>query len=111
MRIFDLLFMSSTNYTGETVETNRNCNCTYWVRDDDRDFLTDPHGKVVNLARLTAYAEYGESIHDAHAHHEIPLAKINAPEFIDAISPEEHHQLDHQAIEEANGIPVIRADP
>lgn len=85
--------------------------CTYWVREDDgREFITDPNGDIVNLARLTAYAEYGEEIHDAHAHHEIPLLKIDAPAFLDVLREEEHgrfHGEDPDPVE-MDGFPVLR---
>jgi len=86
--------------------------CTYWVRDDDRDFLTDPNGEIVNLARLTAYARYGDEIHGAHVHHEIPLYKIDAPAFLSPLSPEEHGRLHGQESDpvEIEGIPRLRAD-
>ena len=103
--------MTSTNYTGKADESNRNCSCTYWIRDDGRAFITDPNGEILNLARLTAYAEYGKAIHDAHAHHEIPLVKIDAPKFVDAVQPGEHLNLNHQDTLEADGFPVVRADP
>jgi hypothetical protein len=64
----------------------------------------------VNLARLIAYAEYGKEIHDAHAHHEIPLVKINAPKFVDAVPPGEHLNHDHRDTLEVDGFPVIRVD-
>lgn len=91
--------------------TNSNRNCTYWVR-DGYEFITDPNDDVVNLARLTAYAEHGEEIHDCQAHHELPTLKITAPEFLAALSPTEHRQLhsfDSDPVE-VDGIPLLRAD-
>ena len=84
--------------------------CIYWVRHDYREFITDPNGEIVNLARLTAYAEHGERIHSAQAHHEIPLRKINAPAFIDALTPEEHGRLHASGLKpvEVDGIPRLR---
>jgi hypothetical protein len=40
----------------------------------------------------------------------LPL-KIDAPRFIDAISREEHYQLDHDEIVEVDGFPLVRAGP
>lgn len=93
-------------------KTNSDRNCTYWVRDDAPEFITDPDGEIVNLARLTAYAEHGEQIHEAHAHHELPLLKIDAPRFLDALTPGDHGQLHGQNPEpvEVDGIPLVRAD-
>lgn len=92
-------------------ETKSNRSCTYWIRDaDGREFITDPNGQILNLARLTAYAEHGPEIHEGEAHHELPL-KIDAPRFIDAISREEHYQLDHDEIVEVDGFPLVRAGP
>lgn len=104
--------INSTTNTGETAETNSTRQCTYWVRDcDGREFITDPNSEIVNLARLTAYAEHGKKIHDAQAHHELSTLKIDAPRFIDALSQEEHLQLDHGDLEEVDGFPLVRAGP
>jgi len=85
--------------------------CTYWVREDGREFITDPEGDVVNLARLTAYAEHGEAIHDAQAHHRIPALKIDAPAFLGALTQEEHGRLHGSNPEPVvvNGIPLLRS--
>jgi len=86
--------------------------CTYWVRDDGREFITDPNGDVVNLARLTAYAEHGERIHEAQAHHKIPLLKIDAPGFIEPLSDGEHGRLHAQNPEpvEVDGFPMLESE-
>jgi hypothetical protein len=86
--------------------------CTYWVRDDGREFITDPNGDVVNLARLTAYAEHGERIHEAQAHHKIPLLKIDAPGFIEPLSDGEHGRLHAQNPEpvEVDGFPMLELE-
>lgn len=86
--------------------------CSYWVRDDERSFLTDPNGVIVNLARLTAYAEYGGEIHDTQAHHEIPILKIDAPAFLQPLSEEDHRQLHGSDSEptEVDGIPRLRLE-
>lgn len=86
--------------------------CTYWVRDDGREFITDPNGDVVNLARLTAYAEYGESIHDAQAHHKMPLLKIDAPGFIEPLPADEHGRLHAQDPDpvEMDGFPLLESE-
>jgi hypothetical protein len=98
--------------TTEPDKSNsQNRNCTYWVRHDGREFITDPNGDVVNLARLTAYAEYGDDIHDGQAHHEMPLLKIDAPAFLDVLGKEEHGRFHFQGPEpvEKDGFPVLRA--
>lgn len=94
-----------------SATASNNPSCCYWVRDDHRDFITDPNGEVVNLARLTAYAEYGDEVHDKQVHHELPLAKVTAPAFLDPLSQEEHGQL-HRNGEptEVDGIPLLRHD-
>lgn len=105
---------SSTGETDErsiaTGEPSGNRNCTYWTRDDGRDFLTDPNGEIVNLSRLTAYADHGKAIHEAEAHHELPLRKINAPQFIEPLLSSEHHEVDHGEVEMVDGIPLVRAE-
>lgn len=103
--------MNPNSTTGETTQTNNTRNCTYWVRDDAREFITDPNGEIVNLPRLTAYVEHGEAIHDTQAHHELPTLKIDAPRFIDALSQTEHGQLNHDEVEEVDGFPLVRASP
>ena len=87
--------------------------CTYWVRDGGRTFVTDPNDEILNLSRLTAYARYGKEIYDAHAHHEIPLLKIDAPAFLDSLSPSEHGTLhaSDSPLNEVDGFPLIRDDP
>lgn len=102
--------MSTYTSTGETAETNSNAQCTYWVRHDGREFITDPNQEILNLARLTAYVEHGQAIHDAHAHHELSTLKIDAPRFIDALSSEEHGRLNHDKVEEIGGFPLVCAD-
>jgi len=102
--------MTSYTLTDKNSDTNSTAKCTYWVRHDGREFVTDPNSEILNLARLTAYAEHGQAIHDAQAHHEIPPLKIDAPRFIDALSNEEHGQLNHDETEEVDGFPLVRAD-
>lgn len=110
--------MNPNTPTDETDEnpsspdtTNSNRKCTYWIRDDAREFITDPDGQIVNLARLTAYAEHGEAIYDAEAHHELSSLKIDAPTFLDALPREEHAQVNHGEVQEVDGFPLIRAGP
>lgn len=102
--------ISENRYCIDT--SNRNANCTYWTREDGRDFVTDPNGEIVNLARLTAYAEHGEEINDAEAHHELPTLKINAPAFIDAVPKCEHIRFHASGdlVSEIDGIPRLRVD-
>ena len=79
-----------------------------------RHYLVDPAtGDQVTVARLTVYAEVGEEIHGKDAHHEIPLLKIDAPRFLDALTREEHmgyHQPDPDPVE-VDGFPLFRAEP
>lgn len=65
----------------------------------------------MNLARLTAYAEYGDEIHEAQVHHEIPPAKIDAPRFLFPFSEEEHGRFHASNPEplEVDGFPLLRA--
>lgn len=100
--------MSTETYSSASTGYS-NCSCTYWIRKSGRSFITDPNGDIVNLARLTAYAEYGDDIHDAQAHHEIPALKIDAPAFLDTASNSTHaqyHGTDPEPIER-NGFPVF----
>jgi len=101
------------SYTGKTGTTNSDRNCTYWVRDDGYEFITDPNEKILNLSRLTAYAEYGKEIHTADAHHELPALKIDAPAFLDAIPRGEHLRFHHSDpdVTEVDGIPLLRKGP
>lgn len=77
-----------------------------------RYFLEDPDtGEQINVSRLTAYAEFGEEIHERDAHHEIPLLKVDAPKFLDALTREEHtryHKQNPDPVEQ-DGYPVFRA--
>jgi len=108
--------MSSTNKSTKnhycTGTSNSNANCTYWTREDGREFITDPNGDVVNLARLTAYAEHGDEIHDAEAHHELSTLKVDAPAFLDAVHKSEHLRFHRSgpSISEIDGIPRLRVD-
>lgn len=80
----------------------------FWQRDDHREFITDPFGDVVNLARLTAYAEHGKEILDKQTHHEIPIAKPNAPEFLKPVSSDEHWDIHGSEPTQIDGIPRLR---
>lgn len=84
----------------------------YWRRDDHREFITDPNGDVVNLARLTAYAEYGDVVHEREIHHEIPIEKPDAPPFLTPLTEEAHGALHGSYPEprEIDGIPRLRPD-
>jgi hypothetical protein len=102
----------STDDSDKAGSDSTGPSCTYWVRDDGREFITDPNGDVVNLARLTAYAEHGDDIHEVQAHHEIPLLKIDAPAFLDALTQEEHgayHGQDPDPVE-VDGFPLLRPE-
>jgi len=86
--------------------------CTYWVRDDGREFITDPNGDVVNLARLTAYAEHGDDIFGAEAHHKVPPLKIDAPAFVEPLTREEHGRLHGRNLNpvEVDDIPMLQPE-
>ena len=76
-----------------------------------RYFLKDPDsGASVNIARLTAYAEYGEEIHERVVHHEIPLLKVDALRFLDAQPRAEHTRYEQQEPDpvEVDGFPLHR---
>lgn len=78
-----------------------------------RYFLIDPEtGESLNVSRLTAYAEYGRKIYGRDAHHEIPLLKVDAPKFLDALTREEHtgyHKKQPDPVE-VDGFPLLRAE-
>ncbi|MBP1986047.1 hypothetical protein [Halolamina salifodinae] len=77
-----------------------------------RYFLQDPAtGESVNVSRLTAYAEYGREIYQRDAHHEIPLLKVDAPKFLDALTRQEHTEYHKQEPDpvEVDGFPLLRA--
>jgi len=79
-----------------------------------RYFLDDPAtGERLNVSRLTAYAEYGREIYDRDAHHEIPLLKVDASEFIDTLSREEHAEYHKKEPDptDVDGFPLLRAEP
>ena len=77
-----------------------------------RHYLIDPDtNERVSVSRLTAYAEYGTEIYGRDAHHEIPLLKVDAPKFLDALTREEHasyHGPQPDPVE-VGGFPVLRA--
>lgn len=102
--------MADNIYTIE--ESHRNQNCIYWIDNRHYEYVTDPNGEILNLARLTAYAEYCKAIHDAEVHHEIPKFKIGAPAFLDPIPKSEHLQFHGQDPEpiEVDGFPLLRLD-
>lgn len=85
----------------------------YHYQDGGRHFLEDPQtGEQLNIARLTAYAEYGDAIYDADAHHEIPILKIDAPRFIAPLDAAEHaayHGEDPEPTE-VDGFPLLREE-
>lgn len=85
--------------------------CSHWFDDRGYEFVGDTAGEIVNIARLTAYAEYGDAIHGGHAHHEIPELKVTAPKFLDVLPPTEHLQLAHGEREVVDGFPLVRAGP
>lgn len=107
---------SDKSVDSKTTEKNESSNqsrkCTYWTRHDSREFITDPNGDVVNLARLTAYAEYGDAVYDVHVHHEIPPLKIDAPAFLRPLPAVEHgrfHGQDPNPVE-VDGVPRLRPE-
>lgn len=77
-----------------------------------RHYLIDTDtGEQVSVSRLIAYAEHGKKIHERDAHHEIPLLKIDAPKFLDALTREEHTEYHKQEPDpvEVDGFPLLRA--
>lgn len=83
--------------------------CSYSTRENGRALFREPGGEVLNVARLTAYAEHGKDIFDKVVHHEIPGYKIDIPEFLCPISRPEHtkfHKNDPEPVYEA-GIPLL----
>lgn len=91
-------------------ESDNERSCTYWTQ-NDRDYFIDPDGDMLNLSRLTAYAEYGEKVHDAEVHHEIPAIKADVPEFLDPVPLRKHRQSHSDpTIVEIDGIPRLRVD-
>jgi len=76
-----------------------------------RHYLIDPDtNERVSVSRLTAYAEYGTEIYGRDAHHEIPLLKVDAPKFLDALTREEHTEYHKQEPDpvEVDGFPLLR---
>jgi hypothetical protein len=110
---------NSENHNSVVSEATENHNsdestskCTYWVREDNRSFITDPNGDIVNLARLTAFAEYGRDIYGKQAHHEISKLKIDAPRFIGAVDSDEHGRFHGQNPDpvDVDGFPLLRPE-
>jgi hypothetical protein len=89
-----------------------NLQCSHFFRDNGRQFITDPNGDIVNIARLTAYVEHGEEVHDGQIHHEVPLFKMDAPEFLTVLSESEHarfHGSDPEPVV-IDGVPRLRPE-
>jgi len=77
-----------------------------------RHYLIDTDTEEqVSVSRLTAYADYGKQIHERDAHHEIPLLKVDALRFLDALTREEHTEYHKQEPDpvEVDGFPLLRA--
>jgi hypothetical protein len=114
--------MSTTNDTNATADTT-NCKyiisdtsksdarCSYSTRENGRAIFREPGGEMLNVARLTAYAEYGEEVHEGVVvHHEIPGYKMDIPEFLYPMSRAEHsgfHATDPEPVY-VGGIPLLR---
>jgi hypothetical protein len=113
--------MSTTKPTNATADT-ANCKytlsdtsesdarCSYSTRENGRALFREPGGEVLNVARLTAYAEHGEEIHEGIVHHEIPGYKVDIPEFLCPMSRAEHsgfHARDPEPVY-VGGIPLLR---
>lgn len=105
--------MSATNSKQSDVKSDDSdaITCFHWFDGAGYEFVGDPTGDIVNIARLTAYAEYGDAIYDCHAHHELPELKITAPAFLAALPPTEHLQLNHGDREMVDGFPLVRPGP
>jgi hypothetical protein len=112
----------NSNYDAENHKSVASNTTEYQYSDDNelkshfekggRYFLEDPAtGDRLNVSRLTAYAEYGEEIHERDAHHEIPLLKVDAPRFIAALTRQDHTGYHKQNPEPVvvDGFPLLRA--
>jgi hypothetical protein len=67
---------------------------------------------MLNVARLTAYVEHGEEIHEGVVHHKIPGYKMDIPEFLCPMSRAEHsgfHASDPEPVY-VDGIPILRPE-
>lgn len=111
---------SNTNTTADTTNckytisdtSDSDARCSYSTRKDGRAILRDPDGKMLNIARLTAYAEHGEEVHRKSIHHEIPTRKIDIPEFLRPMSRAEHsgfHASDPDPVF-VDEIPLLRPE-
>lgn len=114
--------MNSTDDTNATADTNckytisntsdSDAHCSYSTRKGGRAILRDPNGEMLNVARLTAYAEHGEEVHRKSIHHEIPTRKVDIPEFLRPMSRAEHsgfHANDPEPVF-VDGIPLLRPE-
>ncbi len=94
--------------SGSSETTGR---CSYSTRDNGRAILREPGGEILNIARLTAYAEYGREVYGAVIHHEIPGYKIDIPEFLCPMSRAGHSGFHARGPEPVvvDGIPLLRS--
>jgi hypothetical protein len=102
--------VTTSGISADSVSTHKRLESRY--QQGGRHYFVDQEsGKWLNIARLTAYAEYGEEIHDKVVHHEIPLLKIDAPRFLGALSREQHTEYHNQepTPSEVDGFPILRA--
>jgi hypothetical protein len=104
----------------DTTEQNdeRNNSEIYHWQDRGRATVGDENN-ITRLARLTAYAEYGEEALEAdHVHHALAATeldddpiRVNAPGFLIPLGEDEHRDLHADAVwREDDGIPQLLPD-
>lgn len=106
---------NSKPYTFKTIDSTKSDGneLKSHIQQGGRYFLKDPEtGESLNVSLLTAYAEYGRKIYDRDAHHEIPLLKVDAPKFLDALPREEHARYHRQEPDpvDVDGFPLFRTE-
>jgi len=89
-----------------------------WTDSRGRQYVSDGN-EIVPLAKLTAYAEYGDDVLKAdHVHHALaastgdgPPVRVNAPEFLLPLNSGEHQQLHRdESWYFVDGIPLLAPD-
>jgi len=100
----------------DCTSTDASSTYNYFWRDDrGRQYVSDSND-IVPLAKLTAFAEYGDKVLEAdHVHHaltanvgERPPIRVNAPEFLVPLDKSEHLSLHHdEEWGDVGGIPLL----